>query len=56
MTTTSKEALMTQFVDRLAQEDHEKFKQECLDQIRERRAAKERKDKEAEQPVASANK
>ena len=46
---------MTQFVDRLAQEDHEKFKQECFEHIRKRQEAKEQKNKEAEKPVESAD-
>ena len=55
MQTISKEDLMTQFVDRLAQEDHEKFIQESLEYIRKRREAKERKGKETEQPAESGS-
>ena len=54
MTITEKTDLMTQIVERDAQEHYEKFKQETGELLRKRREAKERKEKEAGQPVESA--
>jgi len=54
MTIAEKTDLMTQIVERDAQEHYEKFKQETLELARKQREARERKDSEAEQPVKSA--
>ena len=46
---------MSQIADHAGQEAYEKFVQEGIAHCLQERAAKERKDKEAEQPVASAD-
>ena len=45
---------LTKATERAMQEDYEKFKQKALKFDRKQREAKERKEKEAEQPVESA--
>jgi hypothetical protein len=54
MKTVPKNEQMDRILDRMAQEDHEKFKQECFDRLQKQRVAKERKGKEAEQSVTTA--
>ena len=43
--------LISQVAERAFQRDNEKFKKETLEILRQRREAKERKDKEAGQPA-----
>ena len=50
MKTIPKKDLMLQIADHAGQKQYEKFKQETLELVRKKREAKERKDKEAEQP------
>ena len=54
MSITEKTDLMTQIVERDAQEHYDKFKQETFELACKRRAVKERKEKEAGTPVESA--
>ena len=51
MTTISIQDRMAQSIERMNKEYHEKFKKETLEILRQRREAKEQKDKEAGQPA-----
>ena len=54
MSITEKTDLMTQIVERGAQEHYDKFKQETFELACKRRAVKERKEKDTEKPIESA--
>ena len=53
MTAEQQQEMLKQSIERTAQEDFEKFKQETLELARKQREAKERKRKETEKPVES---
>ena len=55
MKTIPTEDLIAQTAERVDQQYAEKFRQECLDRWHKKRAAKERQDKEADKPAASAD-
>ena len=53
MTITEKTDMLTQIVERDAQKHYDKFKQETFELACKRWAAKERQNKETEEPVES---
>ena len=59
MKTIPQNEFISQAVEKAAEradkEYYEQFRQECLDRLDKKRVAKEQKDKEAEQPVTSAD-
>jgi hypothetical protein len=55
MKTIPTQDLLLQSAKRAGQKHYEKFRQECIDRMQKKRAAKERKDKEAEKMAESAD-